>query len=152
MAWMETRNNWGSLTVHTLPFLSQDDYDHLLAASDLNFVRGEDSFVRAQLAGKPLLWQIYPQAEDAHLPKLQAFLDIYCADLPVHIANDVKNFHLAWNQGDLDMTAWADFWRHKQALCSHAQHWRAQLLAHPDLACNLVKFCKDVFEKQQNRL
>jgi hypothetical protein len=57
-----------------LPFLPQVRYDELLWACDLNFVRGEDSFVRAQWAAKPFVWQIYPQAEDAHRVKLDAFL------------------------------------------------------------------------------
>ena len=38
----------GRLRALALPALSQADYDHLLWASDLNFVRGEDSWVRAQ--------------------------------------------------------------------------------------------------------
>ena len=49
-----------------LPLLTQRDYDHLLWACDLNFVRGEDSFVRAQWAGAPFVWQIYPQDDGAH--------------------------------------------------------------------------------------
>ncbi|HEY7987299.1 MAG TPA: elongation factor P maturation arginine rhamnosyltransferase EarP [Methylophilaceae bacterium] len=151
-AWLGKSINHGSLTVQYLPFLPQDEYDDLLAACDLNFVRGEDSFVRAQLAGKPLVWHIYPQADDAHLPKLQAFLDIYCAGLSAEVAHDVKSFHLAWNQGHLDTSAWNDFWRHREILQMHAVRWQEQLLAQPDLACNLVKFCEDVFEKQQNKL
>src|SRR4029079_11350714 len=38
----------GRLTIETVPFGTQDDYDRLLWDADLNFVRGEDSFVRAQ--------------------------------------------------------------------------------------------------------
>ncbi|HSI56580.1 MAG TPA: elongation factor P maturation arginine rhamnosyltransferase EarP, partial [Ideonella sp.] len=57
-----------------LPWLSQADYDRLLWACDLNAVRGEDSFVRAQWAGRPLLWHIYPQHDAAHDAKLEAFL------------------------------------------------------------------------------
>ena len=68
-----------SLEVRIFPFLDQDQYDRLLWACDLNLVRGEDSFVRAQWAARPLLWQIYPQQEGAHWPKLQAFLGLYCA-------------------------------------------------------------------------
>ncbi len=58
-----------------LPHLPQTDFDHLLWACDLNFVRGEDSLVRALWAGKPFVWQIYPQDDDAHHAKLGAFLD-----------------------------------------------------------------------------
>jgi uncharacterized repeat protein (TIGR03837 family) len=56
----------GALTVRVLPFVPQPDYDKLLWACDLNFVRGEDSFVRAQWAGKPFIWHIYPQDENLH--------------------------------------------------------------------------------------
>ncbi len=62
-----------------LPWLSQDDYDRLLWACDLNFVRGEDSLVRALWAGKPFVWQIYPQHDGAHVAKLEAFLDTWGA-------------------------------------------------------------------------
>ena len=72
----------GSISLAILPFLSSSDYDHLLWACDINCVRGEDSFIRAHWAAKPLLWHIYPQDEDAHLDKLaawqqlsQAFID-----------------------------------------------------------------------------
>jgi len=41
-------------------------------ACDVNFVRGEDSFVRAQFAARPLVWQAYPQDEGAHLNKSAA--------------------------------------------------------------------------------
>jgi len=58
----------------TLPWLTQPDYDRLLWACDLNFVRGEDSFVRAIWSGNPFVWQIYPQHDGAHAPKLQALL------------------------------------------------------------------------------
>jgi uncharacterized repeat protein (TIGR03837 family) len=59
--------------LHRLGWLSQVDFDHLLWSSDLNFVRGEDSLVRALWAGMPFVWQIYPQSAAAHLAKLDAF-------------------------------------------------------------------------------
>lgn len=64
----------GQLHVHWLDFMSQPAYDELLWACDLNIVRGEDSLVRALWAGKPLLWHIYPQDDNAHHAKLDAFL------------------------------------------------------------------------------
>lgn len=63
-----TRKN---LTVQVLPFLSQADYDQLLHSCDLNFVRGEDSWVRAIWAGKPFIWQPYIQTENTHLEKIK---------------------------------------------------------------------------------
>ncbi len=65
------------LTLLRIPFLPQDEYDQLLWLCDLNFVRGEDSFVRAIWARKPFLWQIYEQSEDTHLKKLQAWLSLF---------------------------------------------------------------------------
>lgn len=74
-----------------LDHMSQTDYDHLLANMDLNLVRGEDSLVRAMFAGKPFLWNIYPQHDNAHIPKLQAFLQQTGAP-PL-----VVQAHLVWN-------------------------------------------------------
>ena len=74
-----------------LDHISQPAYDDLLARMDLNLVRGEDSLVRAMCAGKPFLWNIYPQHDGAHIPKLKAFLQQTGAPPRVVQA------HLAWN-------------------------------------------------------
>jgi uncharacterized repeat protein (TIGR03837 family) len=71
----------GHLQVSVVPFLAQARFDLLLWAVDAALVRGEDSFVRAQLAGLPMLWDIYPQSAGAHLKKLAAFLDRYQSEL-----------------------------------------------------------------------
>ncbi len=84
-------------TLHAIPFLAQDDYDRLLWACDVNFVRGEDSFVRAQWAARPFVWHIYPQAENAHRRKLDAFLDLYAASLDGAPAAGVRGLWHAWN-------------------------------------------------------
>ena len=70
---------------------SQTDFDALLWACDLNLVRGEDSLVRALWAGQPLVWHIYPQDDNAHHAKLQAFLDW------LHAPASLRDFHYAWN-------------------------------------------------------
>ncbi len=79
------------LSISYLPYLSQGDFDHLLWACDLNFVRGEDSLVRALWAGKPFVWHIYPQHDDAHHDKLNAFLDW------LHAPESMRQFHQRWN-------------------------------------------------------
>jgi uncharacterized repeat protein (TIGR03837 family) len=76
----------GHLQVYCLPFLTQESYDLLLWACDINFVRGEDSFVRAQWAGKPFVWHIYPQHDGVHLNKIRAFMTLYCAGLTAEAA------------------------------------------------------------------
>jgi uncharacterized repeat protein (TIGR03837 family) len=80
-----------ALKLHNRAAMSQDNYDLFLSSMDLNLVRGEDSLVRAMHAGKPLLWQIYPQHDGAHWKKLNAFLERTEAP-PV-----VVQSHLAWN-------------------------------------------------------
>ncbi len=89
----------GNAVIQPVPFMPLDDYDHLLWRSDINFVRGEDSFVRAQWAAKPFVWQIYKQDEDAHLVKLLAFLDRYCAAMDDAQAEAVRDMFSAWNGG-----------------------------------------------------
>ena len=74
-----------------LPVCSQTEFDELLWACDLNLVRGEDSLVRALWAGQPLVWHIYPQHDNAHHAKLQAFLDWLQAPA------SLRDFHYAWN-------------------------------------------------------
>lgn len=130
----------GNLTLQVIPFLPQENYDHLLWACDCNFVRGEDSFVRAQWAGRPLIWQIYPQQENAHLPKLEAFVDLYCQGMTMEAAEVMRSFHLCWNnQCQLN---WDDFWQHRKELQHHAMAWSGKLARIPDLASNLVNFCR----------
>ncbi|WP_310630038.1 elongation factor P maturation arginine rhamnosyltransferase EarP [Paraburkholderia sp.] len=87
----------GSLTAHGLAFTEQRGYDALLWVSDLNFVRGEDSFVRAQWAARPFVWHIYPQADDAHLPKLDAALEHYARTLDAAPRAALERFWHAWN-------------------------------------------------------
>jgi uncharacterized repeat protein (TIGR03837 family) len=127
-------DNVGLLRVRNLPLLSQTDYDHLLWASDLNFVRGEDSFVRAQWAGKPFVWQIYPQHDDAHAAKLRAFVDAF------ETTNQMRD--LLWPV----MSAWNSLSAEPLALPTAAtwqaasSAWRSHLLTQTDLTSQLQSF------------
>lgn len=130
----------GALRLHYLPPLTQRDYDHLLWACDLNLVRGEDSFVRAQLAGRPWLWQIYPQADGAHARKLDALLDRMLADADPALAAALRRAALAWN-GLAPAAGFAlpplPAWE------AQAQAWRQRLLALPELADSLQAFVRE---------
>ncbi len=122
------------LQVAYLPCLNQSDFDHLLWSCDLNFVRGEDSLVRALWAGKPLVWQIYPQDDAAHVHKLNAFLDAIAASA------SLRDFHHAWNGARgagvdhplplIDLNSWSSV-LHKA---------REHLLQMDDLVTQLVQF------------
>ena len=85
------RNGTGQLHISQLPYLSQTDFDHLLWACDFNFVRGEDSLVRALWAGQPFAWHIYPQDDNAHHEKLLAF------ESTIDMPTDLRQFHAVWN-------------------------------------------------------
>jgi uncharacterized repeat protein (TIGR03837 family) len=133
----------GALTLVAVPFVAQDDYDQLLWACDVNFVRGEDSFVRAQWAARPLVWHVYAQTENAHRLKLDAFLARYGAALPPDPAAALRGLSIAWNgEGDAG-AAWQPFAAAQPALRMHAETWAAEAAAKPDLASTLVKFCAD---------
>ena len=90
----------GPHCLHPLPRLTQRGYDQLLWSCDLNFVRGEDSLVRAIWAGKPFVWHIYPQHDNAHHAKLEALLDWLAAPA------SMRRFHRAWNGMEHVETFW----------------------------------------------
>ena len=137
----------GRLEVRLLPFMPQPAYDELLWACDWNFVRGEDSFVRAQWARRPLVWQIYPQAERAHEVKLEAFLDHYCAGLDARLAGPLRRVWQAWNRPPNVPPAvredWAILAESTQALRRHAGDWAAKLALPGELALNLAQYCEE---------
>ena len=126
----------GALRAVPLPALTQADYDHLLWASDLNFVRGEDSFVRAQWAGRPFVWQIYPQHDAVHLAKLDAFLARFLVGAQAGFGADLRRFWRAWNGAAADLPAMPDaqLWR------DQCLGWRTALLAQTDLTTQLLGF------------
>ncbi|KRU85466.1 elongation factor P maturation arginine rhamnosyltransferase EarP [Pseudomonas aeruginosa] len=132
-----------ALRVQVLPFMAQDDYDRLLWCCDLNAVRGEDSFVRAQWAGRPMVWHIYQQEEEAHLAKLEAFLDLYCAAQPPALAQSLRAFWLAWNVGGELGGLWESLEERLPDWRREAQRWADEQDARPDLAARLVHFYAD---------
>lgn len=133
----------GALTVHALPFLPQERYDHLLWACDFNFVRGEDSFVRAQWAARPFVWHIYPQSDEVHWTKLNAFLAIYSAQLAPDAADALAGLWHAWNRQSGMAAAWHKALPHAHALATHARQWANRLGGQTDLVSGLVKFSEN---------
>jgi uncharacterized repeat protein (TIGR03837 family) len=138
----------GALELRFLPFLPQPRYDELLWACDWNFVRGEDSFVRAQWACRPLVWQIYPQAGEAHVVKLEAFLARYCTGLGAAPAAALAAFWRLWNapQPPADRAleeAWRDMDGMQADLALHSRVWARELAGLGDMAGNLARFCRE---------
>ncbi len=130
--------NRGNLSLHVLPFLSQADYNKLLASCDINFVRGEDSWIRAIWAGKPFIWQPYLQTEDTHLTKLKAFLDVFYANCEDAAQQATIAIHNAWTSAQISTSAWQDYLSNLSALHTFTAQQTSALALQPDLATNLV--------------
>lgn len=125
-----TPDKESSLFISYLPPLTQRDFDLLLWACDLNLVRGEDSWVRALLAGKPMAWQAYPQADGAHHAKLAAWLDWLGA------GQSQRRFHAVWNGAEAGTLPVPDLHEWTET----AQNARARLWAQDDLVTRLIQF------------
>jgi uncharacterized repeat protein (TIGR03837 family) len=130
----------GNLQVEYLPTLSQTQFDAMLGRCDLNLVRGEDSLVQALWAGKPFIWQAYPQSDAAHRAKLDALLDWLQAD------SAVRDVHRAWNGfcQPAELAHWA------QTLADVDGRWASQvidarqrLLVQDDLPTRLLKLADE---------
>jgi uncharacterized repeat protein (TIGR03837 family) len=125
LAGMAEQPSWSAL-----PYTDQNGFDEMLGACDLNLVRGEDSLVRALWAGQPFIWHIYPQDDNAHHAKLEAFLE------GMHAPESLRRAHRVWNGMEagewpaINSGALADW-----AAC--AQTARQQLRQQPDLVSQL---------------
>lgn len=149
-AWLAQRGTRGpvvgALRLHFLPHVTQTEFDRLLWASDLNLVRGEDSLVRAIWAGRPMLWQLYPQDDGAHADKLEAFLDVALDQTAPALAGPLREMARLWNgqgtPGTLPRT-WSALWPASQeawraSAAARQQRWSAQ----PDLTSSLVAWAQ----------
>jgi uncharacterized repeat protein (TIGR03837 family) len=134
-SWQQDR-----LRLYSLPFMSQAEYDQLLWQADLNLVRGEESFVRAQWAAKPFVWHIYPTDDGAHWDKLHAFNDAFTGGIKSQLEQTIRDWQVAWNQQQLNHQAWLDLVSHWSAWQQHAIDWVQQLEKIGELTTNLVKF------------
>lgn len=135
----------GNLVIHILPMTDQEGYDKLLWSCDFNIVRGEDSFIRAQWAAKPFIWHIYPQENDYHLIKLDAFMQLYCNNLPPELAKNWQGLNLAFNQEQQEQTSryWQKINLTDLPLMQHAKKWPIDTINDVDLVSRLVQFVKN---------
>jgi uncharacterized repeat protein (TIGR03837 family) len=126
-----------SMAVHpswsALPYTTQNGFDDMLWACDLNLVRGEDSLVRALWAGQPFIWHIYPQDDNAHHAKLEAFLDWMQAP------ESLWQAHRVWN--GMEAGEWPALNAETVGIWSHnTQTKRHQLSGQTDLVTQLIHF------------
>lgn len=139
----------GKLSIYLIPFLSQTDYDSLLWACDLNFVRGEDSWIRAIWAGKPFIWQPYIQDDEVHLQKLKAFLEVYCEGAPSDLKTALISAHLSWSQAAMSTPQhWQNLIKQLPILQSYASRQAKLLAEQADLAAKLVFFSENLIQNK----
>lgn len=143
----------GQVEIIEIPFLSQVEYDYLLWTCDFNFVRGEDSFVRAQLAGKPFVWNIYVQDEGTHLIKLKAFLEKIRPFYDEASFERLANLHDLWNEGGQILTkdsldVCGQTLHSLTGLTSGAQNWSTYLCNQIDLSTQLLTFANTQITKK----
>ena len=131
----------GALRAVRLPPLAQADFDRLLWSCQLNFVRGEDSFVRAFWAGAPFVWQLYVQDDGAHAAKLDAFLARFLAGAPPRLADALRTLFARWNglsSGPINAPLAEPALRAEWLV--HCARWRKALAAQDDLVTRLLRF------------
>ena len=117
----------------------QSEFDRLLWASDAAVVRGEDSFVRAQLAGIPFLWSIYPTEDGAHFVKLDAWLgrlEPFFADKVG--AERYEALARGWVKGEPDLGALTDFLEGIEDRAAF-ESWGASIRRRGDLAVRMLE-------------
>ena len=131
--------------VYQSPFVAQQDFDKLLNLADGAVIRGEDSFVRAQLAGKPFFWHIYPQEENIHLDKLHAFWDKAHQVYPDVVATAHRLLSDELNNGEAlsdnqRLQAWQTLTAHQNEWRQSAAKWRDGLFAQKSAVEKLAAF------------
>ncbi|HCM25452.1 MAG: hypothetical protein A2Z99_10330 [Treponema sp. GWB1_62_6] len=133
-----------------LPFLSQETWDEALLAADFSIVRGEDSFSRACLSGRPFLWQAYPQDGRHQLVKVHALMDLLQPFLETGDFKEIKALHLAFNDRDRDDPAATGEERLLPVLRRAPESekgfaiFSSRLRQNGDLAANLMKYLTEI--------
>lgn len=138
----------GCVRLVKIPFVPQEDFDRLLHLADGLIVRGEDSFVRAQLSGRPFFWHIYPQEGGAHLDKLAAFWQQAYLHYPKEVVAAHRDLSAELNgaarlDGRERLNAWQTLWMHMRLWQNGAQAWRQYLFGQQTAAERLASFIKD---------
>ncbi|AGF48187.1 EF-P-adjacent protein [Candidatus Kinetoplastibacterium oncopeltii TCC290E] len=132
-------DNTNNLKLVSIPFINQDNFDKLICCMDINFVRGEDSFVRAVLSGNPLVWNIYEQKNNAHIYKLKSWLNLN------NFPDTIKQLMYSWNNfGEeslintfeiaMSYKNW-NLWKYYSKIIAEKQ------ISNKSLGGNIVEFC-----------
>lgn len=134
--YFDNGNNYDKIKFVKLPFFSYDKYEGLLALCDFNLVRGEDSFVRALLLGKPFLWHIYPQDENTHIKKLESFLEKYCSN-----NKELKQTFINYNINKDDFSY---FFKNFKEIEKYNKNYANYLIKNCNLMEKLINFIENI--------
>ena len=134
--YFDNNNNYDKIKAVKLPFFTYDKYEELLSLCDFNLVRGEDSFVRALLLGKPFLWHIYPQEENIHIQKLNSFLEKYCPN-----NNELKDTFINYN---VNRDNFSYFFKNFKEIEEHNRKYANYLIENCNLIEKLINFIKKI--------
>lgn len=147
-------NRWkcDKIEIVMYDFLNQEEYEELINVVDFNFVRGEDSFIRAVLTGKPYIWHIYCQDEYVHMEKLAGFLDKYAKNIKtdknqVYISNVKKLFEeynlRLENNLEIGKEDYSYFFTHFDEINKYNKIFKDFLIEN----CNLINKLKKYIDK-----
>lgn len=143
---------YGKIEIKFLNFLNQEEYEELINIVNFNFVRGEDSFIRAVLTGKPYMWHIYCQEEYAHMDKIEGFLDKYRRvienfsdeDFLLNMEKFFKDYNFRKeNSLELGKESYLYFFENLAKIEKYNTIFRDFLIQ----KCNLINKLKDFIEK-----
>ena len=134
--YFDNGNNYDKIKFVKLPFFTYDKYEELLALCDFNLVRGEDSFVRALLLGKPFLWHIYPQDENTHIKKLESFLEKYCSN-----NKELKQTFINYN---INKDNFSYFFKNFKEIEKYNKNYANYLIKNCNLMEKLINFIENI--------
>ena len=134
--YFDNGNNYDKIKFVKLPFFTYDKYEELLALCDFNLVRGEDSFGRALLLGKPFLWHIYPQDENTHIKKLESFLEKYCSN-----NKELKQTFINYNINKDDFSY---FFKNFKEIEKYNKNYASYLIKNCNLMEKLINFIENI--------
>ena len=134
--YFDNNNYYDKIKAVKLPFFTYDKYEELLALCDINLVRGEDSFVRALLLAKPFLWHIYPQDENAHIIKLESFLEKYCPN-----NKELKETFINYNINKDDFSY---FFKNLDEIKKYNEKYSDYLIENCNLMNKLINFIEKI--------
>jgi len=140
---LKIKKNYQYIRIIPYQFLSHDDFDRLLWSCDLNFVRGEDSWIRALWAGKPFIWQPYIQENNIHLIKLKAFLKRYCENCNQELSDWLIKTHDDWSHNKFNENLWGQFFTHQSGLQDFALAQSRNYFNEASFVESLVDYCSE---------